>query len=461
MDARESRIYGPRVLALLNEAHEHMCNKYNVTLDGPVTVEIFPNQKDFAIRTFGLPGGAGFLGVCFGRVITANSPASQGESPTNWRSVLWHEFCHVVTLEKTRNRMPRWLSEGISVYEEQEKNPSWGERLTPTYRQMILGDDLTPVSQLSSAFLSPKTPTHLQFAYFEAGLVVRYLVEEYGVDVLNRVLTDLSVGMPINTALARYVGSLERLDSDFVEYAQRYVREVGPEVDWEISDKVAELGFAELRRLVARQPYHYQAATKFAALAIKAGEFQEAERVLAPIRERFPQDRQRGGVLAMLARVYREQGQSSKEREVLKSLVVLNDRAIEAYARLAELAQESGDWKTVRDNAQRYIAVQPLLPKGHELLATAAKQLDDQVLVARALTATLEMDPVDPAGTHFEIAQAHHLSGEVPLAKRHVLMALEHAPRYRAAQRLLLRLVAKPTELPPVESNINVTVEGR
>ena len=74
----------------------------------PVTVEIFPQQQDFAIRTFGLPGGEGFLGVCFGRVITANSPASQGDSPSNLDSVLWHEFCHVVTLEKTSNRMPRW-----------------------------------------------------------------------------------------------------------------------------------------------------------------------------------------------------------------------------------------------------------------------------------------------------------------------------------------------------------------
>ena len=42
--------------------------RVDVTLDGPVTVEIFPRQKDFAIRTFGLPGGAGFLGVCFGHI---------------------------------------------------------------------------------------------------------------------------------------------------------------------------------------------------------------------------------------------------------------------------------------------------------------------------------------------------------------------------------------------------------
>ena len=129
------------------------------------------------IRTFGLPGGDGFLGVCFGRVITANSPASRGNSPANWEAVLWHEFCHVVTLEKTRNKMPRWLSEGISVYEERQANSTWGQTMTPVYRQMILEGELTPVSRLSGAFLQPKSAMHLQFAYFESSLVVEFLIK--------------------------------------------------------------------------------------------------------------------------------------------------------------------------------------------------------------------------------------------------------------------------------------------
>ena len=63
--------------------------------------------------------------------------------------MLWHEFCHVVTLELTRNRMPRWLSEGISVYEERQANPAWGERMTPRYREWILTGRLTPLDEMS------------------------------------------------------------------------------------------------------------------------------------------------------------------------------------------------------------------------------------------------------------------------------------------------------------------------
>ena len=232
MESREARIYGDSVLELLHLAKEHLCAKYDVTLDEPVIVEIFPQQQDFAIRTFGLPGGAGFLGVCFGRVITVNSPASQGENPSNWRSVLWHEFCHVVTLRKTHNKMPRWLSEGISVYEERQRNPAWGQTMTPQYREMVLGKDLTPVSRLSGAFLRPASPMHLQFAYYESSLVVEFLVQKHGLDTIKQVLDDLAVGMLINESLGRYTGSMEQLDQEFAAFARDRAQGLSPNADW-------------------------------------------------------------------------------------------------------------------------------------------------------------------------------------------------------------------------------------
>src|SRR6476659_8337556 len=198
MEAREAEIYGSRVLALLKRARRELCSKYDVELKQPVIVELFPRQQDFAIRTFGLPGGAGFLGVCFGTVITANSPASQGASPSCWEATLWHEFCHVVTLNKTNNKMPRWLSEGISVYEERQADSTWGQAMTPKYREMILSDEFVPISKLSGAFLSPKSSLHLQFAYFESLLAVEFLIGKHGIETLKRVLNDLGVGMPIN-----------------------------------------------------------------------------------------------------------------------------------------------------------------------------------------------------------------------------------------------------------------------
>src|SRR5207247_2581358 len=209
MSRREAAIYGDRVLDLLQRARACLLDKYGVSLDQPTIVEIFPEQKDFAVRTFGMPDNPGFLGVCFGHVVTANSPASQAAHPANWQAVLWHEFCHVITLQLTRNKMPRWLSEGISVYEESQENPTWGQAMTPRYREMILGDDLTPVGKLSAAFLSPKSDLHLQFAYYESSLVVEYLVQRFRFGSLKQILHDLGEGADMNVAIAAHTEPID------------------------------------------------------------------------------------------------------------------------------------------------------------------------------------------------------------------------------------------------------------
>ena len=45
--------------------------QHGVEFDRDIIVEIFPKKQDFGVRTFGLPWAEGFLGVCFGPVITA------------------------------------------------------------------------------------------------------------------------------------------------------------------------------------------------------------------------------------------------------------------------------------------------------------------------------------------------------------------------------------------------------
>ena len=95
----------------------------------PVLVEMFNDEKDFAVRTFGMPDNDGFLGVCFGQVITANSPGAQARHAFQLGE---HALARVLSRRHAsadRNKMPRWISEGISVYEERQANPAWGERL--------------------------------------------------------------------------------------------------------------------------------------------------------------------------------------------------------------------------------------------------------------------------------------------------------------------------------------------
>ena len=300
MERREAELYGSRVVDLLERAYAELGTKYDVSLDQRVLVEIFPKQADFAIRTFGLPGGDGFLGVCFGRVITANSPASRSQSPANWEAVLWHEFCHVVTLEKTRNKMPRWLSEGISVYEERQATSTWGQTMIPAYRAFILSDQMPPVSQLSASFLEPPSPLHLQFAYYQSSLVVQFLIEKHGLEVLKRVLVDLGVGMPIEESLARYTGSPENLDREFAEYARRLAEQLAPEAEWDsaMPDEVPPA--SRWGEWVREHPRDFIGLLRVGQLLLEADRLEEARVTLERAVEIYPQHHESGGAYWLL-----------------------------------------------------------------------------------------------------------------------------------------------------------------
>ncbi len=440
MDPTEAAVYGQSVLQLLSEAREKLCQKYDVVPNGPIIVEIFPEQKDFAIRTFGLPGGAGFLGVCFGRVITANSPVSQGERPANWKSVLWHEFCHVVTLEKTKNRMPRWLSEGISVYEERQRDVSWGESMTPAYREMLLSEDLTPVSQLSAAFLSPPSPVHLQFAYFESSLVIEFLIQEHGLEKLKAILVDLGNGISMNDALARHTGSLNKLDATFDAYAKQVASKFGERADWSKEDLPEKPTLEDLQKWVVKNPNNFWARQSLATMLVRRKKFQEAKEHLEHLVSLGAVTGSSGGVLEMLAPIYRNLNQQEDEVETLKKSVSLCSNALPALRRLTELSTTAGDWESVRQYSQKILAINPMLFYGQESAARAAEELDEPNNALPALMAQLQLDPIDPAELNYRVARAHHGLGQRDDARRFVLAALDEAPRYRDAHRLLLQL---------------------
>jgi len=443
MDAREAEIYGRRVLDLLARARRELCSKYDIELSQPVIVELFPRQQDFAIRTFGLPGGAGFLGVCFGTVITANSPASQTTSPTCWEATLYHEFCHVVTLNKTNNKMPRWLSEGISVYEERQADKTWGQTINPKYREMLLGDAFVPISKLSGAFLSPPSPLHLQFAYFESSLAVQYLVEKHGQETLMRVLVDLGAGLSINESLARYTGSLDALDADFAEYARGHAKAFAPEAEWTEPELPRRATSSQVAAWLKDHPKNYAGLARLARQLMSEGKWEAAKAPLEEMRSLYPDDETANGPHALLAEVYRELKDATAERAALERLAELSDDDVEMFARLTELTAKAEDWQATKKLALRWLSVNPLVPLPHRAAAQAAEALHDEVLAIDSYRALLLLEPFDPAEIHLKLATALERIGELPAAKRHALLALEETPRYRAAHERLLAIVRK------------------
>ncbi len=486
MSAHEATVYGPRLLEFLGQARSNVCAKYGIEVKRPTIIEVFPEQKDFAVRTFGMPGNPGYLGVCFGSVVTANSPASHPGHAVNWQAVLWHEFCHVVTLQLTRNKMPRWLSEGISVYEEGQANPTWGQRMTPRYREMILEDELTPVSKLSAAFLAPPSDLHLQFAYYESSLVVEFLVQRFRLDSLKAILRDLGEGAEINQALEKHTEPIAKLDKEFAAYARERAEKLAPGLDFEKPDlNIAaaagrrsrqstpsrdmsgpyrrRLGTNVLRSAISAEaakeaweawaknrPTNFWVMTRQAQKLIEGKKWSEAKPVLQRLVELYPGFTGSESAYRELAATHRALGETNAERQILARFAEKDDEAIDAYLRLMELGVGAQDWPAVIQNAQRYLAVDPLVAPPYRFLAQAGDKTGDTQSAIGAYRALLQFDPPNPAEVHFQLARLLHRAGD-PAARRQVLQALEEAPRYRAALQLLLQIEG---ESPRAKANV-------
>src|SRR4030095_3397841 len=113
-------------LPLAKEALAALEKHYNFTAQGPLLIEMFPKHDGFAVRTLGLPGMIGALGACFGRVVTLDSPkARQPPGDFLWEAPLSHERRHVITIQMSNSRVPRWLTEGISEWEETQARKDW------------------------------------------------------------------------------------------------------------------------------------------------------------------------------------------------------------------------------------------------------------------------------------------------------------------------------------------------
>jgi len=440
MDASESRIFGPAVVELLSEARQVLSEKYASKLEEPVYVEIFPNQSDFAIRTFGVPGGDGFLGVCFGRLITANSPSAL-DSVSNWKSVLWHEYCHVATLQKTKNRMPRWLSEGISVYEERQRDSRWGQAMTIEYREMILSEDLVPVSQLSAAFFGPKSPMHLQFAYYESSLVVEYWIEKYGIKSLQRVLNDLSVGMSIQEALGRDSGGIQALDIEFAEFVTKKANGFGRGADFVKLDTSVPTSIVGWQAWIDENPKSYWALKGMCRALVAEKRWTEAESLVKKLIQLLPDDSSSDNGRVMLAALYRGVGRIDDERATLVEIDQRSSDCLDELERLIEIDSENADDAAVFKWTGRILEIDPTRNNVHEQRATASESLERPSEVVESLMALLELEPIDMASIHYRIAKAHFDLDQKTQAKHHALMALEESPRYREALSLLLQLV--------------------
>ncbi len=426
MSPEDMAVFGRRALELAVRAKETLCEKYRMELSQPVMVEMLPQQEDFAIRTFGLPGGESFLGVCFGPLITMTSPRGK-LGRANWESVLWHEMAHTITLDKTRHRIPRWLSEGISVYEERQAREGWGQGMNSEFRARLLEDELIPIEELDKLFAGKD----IMLGYYQSSLVVEFIIARFGMEAMRGILENLASAVPMEKALEAYTSGLSELNQEFKQFARSQAEAYGPQLDWE---PVTDAEYKQYRdnpeQWVSNNPERYATSMMVASKLLEEGKWEEAKALAQQVIQAVPHNREEFNPYQVLANACKGLGDLSGEHSSLAKLFSLDANRAEAAARLLEM--EGAD----ANDAERMLEINPF----HEL---AYRTLGKSNLSRNDYEALLALEPRDATRLHYELAVTLQES-DPKAARRHVLQALEDNPRFKPALKLLVALNKSP-----------------
>ena len=226
IERKDAALLGLYASALAEQAYDSLAQRYAYRPAAPVRVEFYRSHDDFSVRTVGL-GGLGALGVTFGRVVAMDSPAARPVGDFNWGSTLWHELGHVFTLGASDGRVPRWFSEGLSVYEERRARPAWGEDATPLFFAAYSAGKLPKVSRLNDGFMRPTFPAEVVLSYYMASLVCEMIEQEHGMGAIRQMLSGYAQGKTTEVLVREVLGTEPAaLDDHFDAWLrQRFARE--------------------------------------------------------------------------------------------------------------------------------------------------------------------------------------------------------------------------------------------
>jgi tetratricopeptide (TPR) repeat protein len=391
--------------------------KYKMKLTGPVQVEVYPNHEDFAVRTMGMPG-LGALGVTFGQVVAMDSPSAHKPGDFNWGSTLWHEMSHVYILSATNHRVPRWFTEGLAVHEETQVSSEWGDRVSPEILAAIRDKKLLPVAQLDRGFIFPQFPAQVLVSYFEAGSICDYIHSRWSEDKLLDMVHSYAQRKTTAEVIQEDLGvSPEEFDKQYLQWIDKSYGTQAANVD-----QTREA----LERLVeAAKENQYDAV------------IQEGEAV----RRRYPEYIGAANPYELIAAADLAKGDKKAAEAVLTAYEKIGGDDPGTLKKLASLEEELGQPKEAAATLDRINYIYPVHDEGlHRHLGDLWLAQANYPGAIREYTAVIALNPLDKAGAQFNLAQAYYASGQRDKAEESVLAALEAAPGYRPAQKLLLEI---------------------
>ena len=466
----------------MEKAFADMVKRYGFTPKTPVTLELYADKDDYGIRTVGLPD-IGALGVCFGQVITAMSPAT---GDINWGMVLWHELGHVFAIQLSNSRVPRWFTEGLSEYETLIAKPDWRRENDQDLYGAVANGNLPSIGDLNSELMQPD-PQAVVVAYYQSAVTIEYLINTYGFPKIVDALKLYGKGKETPEVLQAITGRpMQQLDSEFRKYLEiRLAPYAGtfklPTVGFDDITKLevavdaaprdakakanlalghlyagdadkADLSARAALQLDPKQPIaryveaevalhngdaasakqmfvslandghdSYDIRTKLAQIAMTEGNTAELEKQLCAAKRLDPE---RSYPYQALAGLYRKQKQTAKMLAELETYVYLEQMELSPLKELVAEYAKLGTWAKVRSYGEMATYIQPADSEILMSLGRAYGELGDAPRALFTYDSVLMMKPRRPALVHIGRARAFLVQGKKGDARAAISEAL-------------------------------------
>ena len=361
----------------------------------------------------------------------------------------------------------RSFTEGISVYEEAHSKTGWGDPFSLSMIQALQKYGLVPMADLNGVFVRPKYPNQVVFAYFQGGLICEYVIDKFGFEKINQMLRAYGEAKTDAQVFQEQLGmSLEDFDKAFKEYARVKTYDFGKAVDFSAMSRMNVHTMAEPKESDKGKKGEEEGETEINIQSFVGGvigdapgepkdfigklrqasklrgekKYDEAIKAAEEAKAMLPPYTEDGNPYELLASIYEERGDKAKATAELMTWRENRGRHPEAFIKLADLLHDAGRKKEAVQVLEDLLQVAMYDIRIHQKLGDWSIELNDYAAAARAFQGVLALNPPDKAEAHYKLATAYMNLQQKDKARAQVLAALEIAPGYRPAQKLLLDL---------------------
>jgi cellulose synthase operon protein C len=417
LNKKEAQLLLPYVQDELRQAMTVYEGKYKMHLPGPVRLEVYPNHEDFIVRTLGLPGQAGLLGVTFGTVVAMDSPSARAAGEFKWSETLWHELSHVYVVTATHELVPRWFTEGLAVHEEGVASPQWGDRLTPDIISALKDKKLLPVLALDRGFVRQDYPNQVLVSYYQAGKICDFIGTKWGDAAL--------LGMIHSYADRK--STAEAIEANLHESPENFDREFTAWLNEKTSGTVNAFD-------------HWKKTLQEADAALRAGRREDAVKLATSIESVYPDYVGHDSTYQLLSSAYISLKDNAAAIRELEKYRDAGGSDLATLKQLAKLEEDAHNLKAAESTLRVVVSIFPEDEEVHRKLGSILLAESQAQPAVQEFSAVLNLNPADTAEAHFNLARALSAAHRTSEAKDQVLVALEAAPDYKPAQQLLLKL---------------------